>query len=85
MNMELHNLQVTHDHRIYIPCFVEYSFVKQEIIPKKWSFKYLGSISQGDGEINDDVAYCIILFYFLIFFFWGVGGGEGDRNRGTVW
>ncbi|XP_070013810.1 uncharacterized protein [Nicotiana sylvestris] len=30
-----------------------------QVIPKRASFKYLGSIIQGDGEIDEDVAHCI--------------------------
>nr|XP_033512780.1 uncharacterized protein LOC108945535 [Nicotiana tomentosiformis] len=30
-----------------------------QVIPKKGSFNYLGSVIQGDGEIDEDVAHCI--------------------------
>jgi len=30
-----------------------------QVIPKRESFKYLGSIIQGGGEINEDVTQCI--------------------------
>ncbi|WMV56312.1 hypothetical protein MTR67_049697 [Solanum verrucosum] len=30
-----------------------------QIIPKKESFKYLGSVIQGSGDIDDDVTHCI--------------------------
>ncbi|KAG5583283.1 hypothetical protein H5410_053910 [Solanum commersonii] len=30
-----------------------------KVILKRGSFKYLGSIIQGNGEINDDVTHCI--------------------------
>ncbi|XP_070054175.1 uncharacterized protein [Nicotiana tomentosiformis] len=30
-----------------------------QVIPKKGSFKYLGSVIQGDGDIDEDVAYRI--------------------------
>ncbi|XP_070056594.1 uncharacterized protein [Nicotiana tomentosiformis] len=30
-----------------------------QVIPRRGSFKYLGSIILGDGEIDEDVAYCI--------------------------
>ncbi|KAG5567872.1 hypothetical protein H5410_065112, partial [Solanum commersonii] len=30
-----------------------------QIIPKKGSFKYLGSVIQGSGDINDDVTHRI--------------------------
>uniref|UniRef100_A0A1S3YG52 Reverse transcriptase domain-containing protein n=1 Tax=Nicotiana tabacum TaxID=4097 RepID=A0A1S3YG52_TOBAC len=30
-----------------------------QVIPRRGSFKYLGSIIQGDGEIDEDVTHCI--------------------------
>ncbi|KAG5577315.1 hypothetical protein H5410_057449 [Solanum commersonii] len=30
-----------------------------QIIPKRESFKYLGSVIQGSGDIDDDVTHCI--------------------------
>ncbi|XP_070017022.1 uncharacterized protein [Nicotiana sylvestris] len=30
-----------------------------QVIPKRASFKYLGSIIQGNGELDEDVAHCI--------------------------
>ncbi|KAG5578376.1 hypothetical protein H5410_058510 [Solanum commersonii] len=31
-----------------------------QVIHKKGSFKYLGSLIQGNGEIDDDITQCII-------------------------
>ncbi|KAG5578285.1 hypothetical protein H5410_058419 [Solanum commersonii] len=33
--------------------------IDAQVIPKRESFKYLASIIQGDGEIEDDVAHRI--------------------------
>lgn len=33
--------------------------IDAQVIPKRGSFKYLGSIIQGDGEIDDDSAHCV--------------------------
>lgn len=30
-----------------------------KVIPKRGSFKYLGSVILGNGKINDDVTHCI--------------------------
>jgi len=32
----------------------------KQVIHKKGSFKYLGSLIQGNGEIDDDITQCII-------------------------
>ncbi|XP_070034179.1 uncharacterized protein [Nicotiana tomentosiformis] len=33
--------------------------LESQVILKRSSFKYLGSVIQGDGEIDEDVAHCI--------------------------
>ncbi|XP_019241819.1 PREDICTED: uncharacterized protein LOC109221835 [Nicotiana attenuata] len=30
-----------------------------QVIPKRDSFKYLGSVIQGNGEIDEDVTHCV--------------------------
>lgn len=33
--------------------------IATQVISKRGSFKYLGSIVQGNGEIDDDLTHCI--------------------------